>query len=121
VVVVASLEWYDFFPYTSAAALVFNQLFFPDTDPITGTLLAFTTSATGFVAWADGRDRLRHYGNQVGRKTFLGGARDGEFEVPQLQQPAGSIVTPAAGGRPWRQAAGRIPGVPVAWHPLRHG
>ena len=45
-----SLEWYDFFLYGSAAALVFNKLFFPDADPLTGTLLAFTTSATGFVA-----------------------------------------------------------------------
>jgi hypothetical protein len=45
-----SLEWYDFFLYGSAAALVFNKLFFPDADPLTGTLLAFATSATGFVA-----------------------------------------------------------------------
>ena len=33
-------------------------------------------------------------------EAFLGGARDGEFELPRLQQPAGSVVTPAAGGRP---------------------
>ena len=45
-----SLEWYDFFLYGSAAALVFNKLFFPDADPLTGTLLAFATSATGFIA-----------------------------------------------------------------------
>jgi hypothetical protein len=42
-----SLEWYDFFLYGSAAALVFNKLFFPKADPLTGTLLAFATSATG--------------------------------------------------------------------------
>jgi hypothetical protein len=47
-----SLEWYDFFLYASAAGLVFNKLFFPEADPLTGTLLAFTTSATGFVARA---------------------------------------------------------------------
>jgi hypothetical protein len=45
-----SLEWYDFFLYGSAAALVFNKLFFPEADPLTGTLLAFATSATGFIA-----------------------------------------------------------------------
>lgn len=45
-----SLGWYDFFLYGSAAALVFNKLFFPEADPLTGTLLAFATSATGFVA-----------------------------------------------------------------------
>ena len=45
-----SLEWYDFFLYASAAALVFNKLFFPKADPLTGTLLAFATSATGFIA-----------------------------------------------------------------------
>jgi MFS family permease len=46
-----SLEWYDFFLYSSAAALVFNKLFFPEADPLTGTLLAFATSATGFIAF----------------------------------------------------------------------
>jgi len=66
-----SLEWYDFFLYGSAAALVFNKLFFPDADPLTGTLLAFATSATGFVARPIGGVVFGHYGDKVGRKTVL--------------------------------------------------
>src|SRR5690606_41314962 len=48
-----TIEWYDFFLYGSAAALVFNKLFFPAGDPLTGTLLAFITYAVGFVARPD--------------------------------------------------------------------
>jgi metabolite-proton symporter len=66
-----SLEWYDFFLYGSAAALVFNKLFFPDADPLTGTLLAFATSATGFVARPIGGVVFGHYGDKLGRKTVL--------------------------------------------------
>jgi hypothetical protein len=52
-----SLEWYDFFLYSTAAAVVFNRLFFPNFSPVTGTLLAFTTAAAavGFVARPLGR------------------------------------------------------------------
>ena len=54
-----SLEWYDFFIYGTAAALVFNKLFFPSFEPLVGTLLAFATYAVGFVparsvAWCSG-------------------------------------------------------------------
>jgi metabolite-proton symporter len=66
-----SLEWYDFFLYGSAAALVFNKLFFPDADPLTGTLFAFATSATGFVARPIGGVVFGHYGDRVGRKNVL--------------------------------------------------
>jgi MFS family permease len=66
-----SLEWYDFFLYGSAAALVFNKLFFPEADPLTGTLLAFATSATGFVARPIGGIVFGHDGDKVGRKTLL--------------------------------------------------
>lgn len=45
-----SLEWYDFFLYGTASALIFPQLFFPTFDPLVGTLLAFATYAVGFVA-----------------------------------------------------------------------
>ena len=45
----SALEWYDFFLYGTAAALVFGELFFPKSDPIVGTLLAFLTFGVGFV------------------------------------------------------------------------
>src|SRR5215210_5340920 len=75
-VVMASLigttvEWYDFFLYNSAAALVFNRLFFPQFDPLTGTLLAFATYALGFVARPLGGIVFGHYGDRIGRKRLL--------------------------------------------------
>ncbi|HEV7897683.1 MAG TPA: MFS transporter [Planosporangium sp.] len=66
-----SLEWYDFFLYGSAAALVFNKLFFPTFDPLVGTLLAFTTYAVGFVARPIGGAIAGHYGDRLGRKNVL--------------------------------------------------
>ncbi|GAA3748752.1 metabolite-proton symporter [Spinactinospora alkalitolerans] len=75
-VVVASLigttiEWYDFFLYGSAAALVFNAVFFPESEPLIGTLLAFTTYAVGFVARPLGGLVFGHYGDRIGRKRLL--------------------------------------------------
>ncbi|MEU6642270.1 MFS transporter [Saccharomonospora sp. NPDC046836] len=66
-----TVEWYDFFLYGSAAALVFNTLFFPDADPLTGTLLAFGTYAIGFVARPLGGLVFGHYGDKLGRKKLL--------------------------------------------------
>ncbi|WP_067974164.1 MFS transporter [Nocardiopsis trehalosi] len=66
-----TVEWYDFFLYGSAAALVFNAVFFPESDPLTGTLLAFTTYAVGFVARPLGGLVFGHYGDRVGRKRLL--------------------------------------------------
>jgi metabolite-proton symporter len=66
-----SLEWYDFFLYGSAAALVFGKLFFPTFSPVTGTLLAFTTYAVGFVARPLGGIVFGHFGDRAGRKTVL--------------------------------------------------
>ncbi|GAA3020695.1 MFS transporter [Actinokineospora globicatena] len=66
-----TIEWYDFFLYTSAAALVFNKLFFPTADPLTGTLLAFLTYAIGFVARPIGGLVFGHYGDKIGRKRLL--------------------------------------------------
>jgi MFS family permease len=67
----ASLEWYDFFLYGTAAALVFNKLFFPNFDPLVGTLLAFATYAVGFVARPIGGVVFGHYGDRVGRRRIL--------------------------------------------------
>jgi metabolite-proton symporter len=75
-VIVASLigttiEWYDFFLYGTAAALVFNKLFFPKSDPLTGAMLAFTTYALGFVARPIGGVVFGHFGDRIGRKRLL--------------------------------------------------
>jgi metabolite-proton symporter len=66
-----SLEWYDFFIYGTAAALVFNKLFFPSFEPLVGTLLAFATYAVGFVARPLGGVIFGHYGDKLGRKNVL--------------------------------------------------
>ena len=66
-----SIEWYDFFLYNTAAALVFNRLFFPQFDPLVGTLLAFTTYSIGFVARPFGGVIFGHFGDRVGRKKML--------------------------------------------------
>lgn len=66
-----TIEWYDFFLYGSAAALVFNTLFFPADDPLVGTLLAFITYAIGFVARPIGGMVFGHFGDKIGRKKLL--------------------------------------------------
>ncbi|GAA3490236.1 MFS transporter [Streptomyces cremeus] len=66
-----TVEWYDFFLYGSAAALVFNTLFFPTSDPLVGTLIAFVTYAIGFVARPLGGVVFGHFGDRVGRKKLL--------------------------------------------------
>src|SRR3990170_232797 len=66
-----SLEWYDFAVYSAAAALVFPQLFFPDSDPLTGTLLAFSTYAVGYVSRPLGGFVFGRLGDVIGRKQVL--------------------------------------------------
>ena len=66
-----TIEWYNFFIYGTAAALVFNKLFFPSFDPFVGTLSAFATFAVGFVARPLGGIVFGHYGDRLGRKTML--------------------------------------------------
>ena len=66
-----TIEWYDFFIYGTAAALVFNQLFFPNVDPVIGTLAAFATFGVGFVARPLGGIVFGHYGDKIGRKSML--------------------------------------------------
>ena len=66
-----AVEWYDFFLYGSAAALVFGTLFFPESDPLTATMLAFGTYALGFVARPLGGVVFGHFGDRVGRKKML--------------------------------------------------
>lgn len=66
-----TIEWYDFFLYGSAAALVFNKLFFPESDPLTGAMLAFATYALGFAARPLGGLVFGHFGDRIGRKRLL--------------------------------------------------
>src|SRR5919202_748924 len=67
----ATIEWYDFFIFGTAAGLVFNQLFFTNLDPITGTLVAYLTFAVGFIARPVGSVVFGHYGDRIGRKAML--------------------------------------------------
>ncbi|MGV9860104.1 MFS transporter [Gordonia sp. NPDC003425] len=66
-----ALEWYDFAVYSAAAALVFPAVFFPDSDPLTGTLLAFSTYAVGYVARPIGGFVFGRLGDVIGRKRLL--------------------------------------------------
>lgn len=66
-----TIEWYDFFLYGTAAALIFNKLFFPAFDPLSGTLAAFATYAVGFLARPLGAVVFGHFGDRVGRKSML--------------------------------------------------
>src|SRR6187397_3070713 len=61
----SALEYYDFFIYGTAAALVFNKLFFPSFEPLVGTLLAFATYAVGFIARPLGGVVFGHYGDKL--------------------------------------------------------
>jgi MFS transporter, MHS family, shikimate and dehydroshikimate transport protein len=66
-----TIEWYDFFIFGTAAALVFNQVFFPEFDPLTGTLAAFASFSVGFIARPVGGAVFAHFGDRVGRKPML--------------------------------------------------
>lgn len=66
-----TVEWYDFFLYGTASALVFNKLFFPNIDPHAGTMAAFATYAVGFFARPIGGIVFGHFGDKIGRKSML--------------------------------------------------
>ena len=66
-----TIEWYDYFIFGTAAALVFPALFFPDFSELAGTLLSFSTFAVGFAARPLGGLIFGHYGDRLGRKTML--------------------------------------------------
>src|SRR4051812_6591303 len=66
-----TIEWYDFFLYGTAAALVFPQLYFPDADPFTGKILAYGTFTVGFLARPFGGVIFGYMGDRVGRKSAL--------------------------------------------------
>ena len=66
-----SIEWYDFFVYANAAALVFPKLFFPKLSPLAGTLASFATFGVAFVARPIGGIVFGHFGDKIGRKSML--------------------------------------------------
>jgi MFS transporter, MHS family, shikimate and dehydroshikimate transport protein len=65
------IEWYDFFIYGTAAALVFSTLFFPNIDPLAGTLASLATFSVGFIARPIGGAIFGHFGDRRGRKIML--------------------------------------------------
>ncbi|WP_454689416.1 MFS transporter [Achromobacter aloeverae] len=66
-----AVEWYDFFLYGIASAVVFSKLFFPNYDPLVGTLISFSTFAVGYLARPFGGALFGHIGDRVGRKSVL--------------------------------------------------
>jgi metabolite-proton symporter len=66
-----AIEWYDFFLYSVVTGLVFAKLFFPNSDPLTGTLNAFGVYFVGFLARPVGAAIFGHYGDRIGRKSTL--------------------------------------------------
>jgi len=67
----ATIEWYDFFLYGVVAGIVFNKLYFPASDPLVATLLAYATFAVGFVTRPLGGVIFGHFGDRIGRKSVL--------------------------------------------------
>src|ERR1700686_4936493 len=65
------IEWYDFLIYATAAALVFNTLFFPNVDPVAGSLASLATFSVGFVARPIGGAIFGHFGDRIGRQIML--------------------------------------------------
>jgi MFS family permease len=65
------IEYYDFLLYATASAVVFNQVFFSDLDPVVGTVASFGTLATGYLARPLGGALFGHYGDRIGRKRML--------------------------------------------------
>lgn len=66
-----TIEWYDFFLYSTVTGLVFAKLYFPQSDPLVGTLQAFLIYAVGFIARPVGAAIFGHYGDRIGRKATL--------------------------------------------------
>ncbi|BDD91269.1 MFS transporter [Pandoraea sp. NE5] len=67
----ATIEWYDFFLYGVVAGIVFNKLYFPGSDPLVSTMLAYGTFAVGFLSRPLGGVIFGHFGDKLGRKSML--------------------------------------------------
>lgn len=66
-----TIEFYDFYVYATAAALILGTIFFPETDPVTGTLASFATLAVGFIARPMAGVIFGHLGDRLGRKNAV--------------------------------------------------
>ena len=66
-----AIEWYDFYLYGTAAALIFPMLFFPELTPLAATLASFATFGVAFVARPIGGIVFGHFGDRIGRKSML--------------------------------------------------
>src|SRR3954449_7669930 len=66
-----TIEWYELFHYSIVSTLVFAKRYFPQSDPLTGTLQAFAVYAVGFLARPVGAAIFGHYGDRIGRKSTL--------------------------------------------------
>ena len=67
----AIIEWYDFFAYGTAAALVFREVFFPNLSPTMGLVVSYGTFSVGYLARPLGAILMGHVGDKVGRKGML--------------------------------------------------
>lgn len=132
-----AMEWYDFFIYGTAAALVFGELFFPKgTDPLLGTMGAFAGFAVGFLARPLGGVVFGHIGDRYGRKlalewtlgimgaaTFLIGLLP-TYEQVGIWAPVAMVVLRvlqgAAAGGEWGGGVLLISEAVGAWRPRRH-
>lgn len=70
-VVGTTVEWYDLFLFATASALVFGDVFFPDLPPAVGTIMAFATFASAYLARIVGAVLFGHFGDRLGRKSML--------------------------------------------------
>ncbi|GAC1327453.1 MAG: MFS transporter [Collimonas sp.] len=70
-VIGATIEWYDFFLYGVVAGIVFSKLYFPGSDPVVSTMLAYGTFAVGFLSRPIGGVIFGHFGDRIGRKSML--------------------------------------------------
>ena len=87
-----ALEWYDFAIYNVAAAVVFGPLFFPSSDPLTGTLLAFSTYAVGYLSRPLGGLFFGRLGDMIGRKTHARRDAADHGSRDHADRPAASVL-----------------------------
>ena len=103
-----TVEWYDFYLYGAAAALIFPRLFFSNLDPAIGSILSYVTFFAGFAARPFGAALFGHWGDRVGRKALLVvtmllmGVSTMIVGLVPTYERIGSIVTTSSALRPMR-------------------